>query len=99
MGKLSAKQIRNLMKQLKVLNIEIDYFCTDDFKGFKKVLMRHQHLIGKQFTKNIEGVNTLIRSKIARLQRRTTKFSKKLKYYWYLLKILVFYFNELPSYI
>jgi len=99
MGKRSAKQIRNLLQQLRTLDIEIDFFCTDDFKGFKKALHRHQHLIGKAFTKNIEGVNTLIRSKIARLHRRTTKFSKKLKYHWYLLKIFVFYFNELPSYI
>ena len=99
MGKRNARQVRNLMKQLRILDIKIDCFCTDDFKGFKKVLFRHHHLIGKEFTKNIEGINTLIRSKIARLHRRTTKFSKKLKYHWYLLKIFVFYFNELPSYI
>ena len=99
MGKRSARQVRNLLKQLRVLGVEIDFFCTDEFKGFKKVFLHHRHIIGKEFTKNIEGINTLIRSKIARLHRRTTKFSKKLKYHWYLLKIFVFYFNELPSYI
>lgn len=99
MGKRTAKQLRNLMRQIKYLKIKVDYFCTDDFKGFKPVLARFNHLVGKKFTKNIEGVNTAIRSKIARLHRKSTKFSKKLKYHWYLLKIFIFYFNEIPSYI
>lgn len=99
MGKRSTKQLRSLMLQLKHLNIEVDFYCTDGFEGFKAVLPWFHHLIGKQFTKDIEGVNTAIRSKIARLHRRTTKFSKKLVYQWFLLKIFIFYFNELPSYI
>ena len=99
MGKRSIKQLRSLMLQLKHLRIEIEFYCTDGFKGFQALLPYFNHLIGKDFTKDIEGVNTVIRSKIARLHRRTTKFSKKLKYHWYLFKIFVFYFNELPSYI
>ncbi len=99
MGKRTEKQLRSLMTQLKCLNIEIEFYCTDGFKSFKKVLPYYQHIIGKSFTRDIEGINTLIRSKIARFHRRTTKFSKKLKYQWYLFKIFVFYFNELPSYI
>ena len=99
MGKRSIKQLRSLMLQLKHLRIEIEFYCTDGFKGFQALLPYFNHLIGKDFTKDIEGVNTVIRSKIARLHRRTTKFSKKLKYHWYLFKIFVFYFNELPSFI
>lgn len=99
MGKRSVKQLRSLMLQIKHLKVEIDFYCTDGFEGFKTVFPYYQHLVGKQFTKHIEGVNTYIRSKIASLHRRTTKFSKKLVYQWYLLKIFVFYFNELPSYI
>lgn len=99
MGKRSKKQLRSLMLQLKHLKIDIAFYCTDRFEGFKDLLPYFQHLIGKQFTRNIEGINTLIRSKIARLHRRTTKFSKKLVYQWFLLKIFIFYLNELPSYI
>ena len=78
MGRRSKKQLRSLMIQLKHLRIEVDYYCTDLFEGFFSVLPSEKHLAGKEYTKNIEGVNTLIRSKIARLHRRTTKFSKKL---------------------
>lgn len=99
MGKRSTKQLKNLLTQLECLNLEIDFYCTDAFKNFKQVLPYYQHIIGKSFTKDIEGINTLIRSKIARLHRRSTKFSKKLVYQWYLFKIFIFYFNELPSYI
>lgn len=99
MGKRSKKQLRSLMLQIKQLKIQVGFYCTDAFDGFKAHLPYLQHLIGKQFTKDIEGINTLIRSKIARLHRRTTKFSKKLIYQWFLLKIFIHYFNELPSYI
>ena len=98
MGKRSIKQLRSLMLQIKHLRIRVGFYCTDGFEGFKSVLPNN-HLVGKQFTKDIEGINTLIRSKIARLHRRTTKFSKKLIYQWFLLKIFIHYFNELPSYI
>ena len=99
MGKRSRKQLKNLMVQLKCLHIKVGFYCTDAFEGFKKLFPEGNHLIGKQFTKNIEGINTLLRSKIARLDRRTTKFSKKLKYQWYLFKIIVDKINRMPSYI
>ena len=99
MGKRNRKQLQSLMVQIKNLYIEIDFYCTDKFEAFKDVLPYFKHLIGKKFTKNIEGINTLIRSKIARLHRRTTKFSKKLTVQWFLMKLFVFYFNQMPSYI
>jgi len=64
--------------------VEIDYFCTDGFKGFERRFQRHKHSIGKKYTKYIEGCNTNIRVKLTRLQRRSTKFSKKLECQWYL---------------
>ena len=103
MGK--RKQLQSLMVQIKNLSIEIDFYYTDKFEAFKEVLPYYHHLIGKKFTKNIEGINTLIRSKIARLHRRTTarglprKFSKKLTIQWFLMKIFIFYLNQMPSYI
>ncbi len=72
MGKRNQKQLQSLMVQIKNLHIEIGFYCTDRFEAFKEVLPYCKHLIGKKFTKNIEGVNTPIRSKIARFHRRTT---------------------------
>lgn len=99
MGKRSRKQVRHLMLQIKCLNIEVGFYCTDAFEGFKKLFPEGNHLIGKHFTRRIEGMNTLIRSKIARFHRRSTKFSKKLTYQWYLMKIFIAKFNQMPSYI
>lgn len=99
MGKRNIRQFRYLMLKIKHLKIEVDFYCTDAFEGFASVLPFYQHIIGKAFTKPIEGVNNAIRSKIARLHRRTTKFSKKLTNQWFLFLIFAFYFNELPSYI
>lgn len=79
MGKGSRKQVRNLLVQIRYMDIEVGFFCTDNFKGFKKLFPESNHLIGKQFTKIIEGMNTLIRSNLARLQKGTTKFSKRLE--------------------
>ena len=99
MGKRSVKQLDSLMAQLRALQVEIEYFCTDGFKGFEKRFQRYKQIIGKKYTKYIEGCNTNIRAKIARLQRRSTKFSKKLERQWYLFHIFIYYLNEYPSYI
>lgn len=99
MGKRSRKQVRNLMAQIRCLDIKVGFYCTDAFEGFKKLFKDGNHLIGKHFTRSIEGVNNLIRSKITRFHRRTTKFSKKLTYQWYLMKIFIAKFNQMPSYI
>lgn len=89
MGKRSAKQLQGLMLKIKHLNIEIDAFYTDAFKGFESVLEGYQHIIGKQHTKAIEGRNTFIRARLARFHRRSTKFSKRLQYQWWKFSILV----------
>lgn len=99
MGKRNIRQIRFLMLKIKHLNIHVDYWCTDAFEGFITVLHRFKHLIGKQYTKPIEGRNTCIRARIARFQRRSTKFSKKLIFQWYLFLIFVHWLNSKASYI
>lgn len=93
MAKRSAKQLQNLMLKIKHLNIEIEAFYTDAFKGFEIVLEGYQHIIGKQYTKAIEGRNTFIRARLARFQRRSTKFSKRLQYQWWMFSILVYELN------
>ena len=78
MGKRTTRQVRFLMLKIKHLHIKIDCWCTDSFKGFINVPHRFNHLIGKEYTKPIEGRNTCLRARMARFQRRSTKFSKKL---------------------
>jgi insertion element IS1 protein InsB len=78
MGKRNSKTVRNLL--LKLEGLEIDFFLTDDWEAFKAELPYYQHLIGKQFTKAIEGVNTWFRTRLRRLVRRTTCFSKRVLY-------------------
>ena len=84
MGKRSVKQLDSLMAQLRALQIEIEYYCTDGFEGFKNRFKCYKHVVGKKYTKYIEGCNTNVRAKLARLQRRSTKFSKKVECLWYL---------------
>jgi insertion element IS1 protein InsB len=99
MGKRTIQQMRYLMIKLKTLKITVDFYHTDGFEGFKAVLPYFQHIIGKPFTKAIEGVNTAIRAKLARLHRRSTKFSKKLNHQWHMFHIFIFFFNRGTSYI
>jgi len=97
MGKRNSKAVRNLLLKLKAL--EIDWYLTDSWKAFKEVLPYYKHLIGKQFTKAIEGVNTWFRVRIRRLNRRTTCFSKKLIYLYAIIKLAICKRNQHSSYI
>jgi IS1 family transposase len=97
LGKQSAKTVKNLMLKLKYL--EIDFFCTDDWESFAAVLPYHKHLIGKQFTKAIEGVNTWFRTRLRRLVRRTTCFSKKVLNHYSMIKLAIYHRNQPLSYI
>lgn len=97
MGKRSITTVKNLMVKLKY--IEIDFFCTDRWEAFTAVLPYERHLIGKMFTKAIEGINTWFRTRLRRLVRRTVCFSKKLIYHYSMAKILIFYKNQQASYI
>lgn len=97
MGKRSAATVRNLWIKLKSLNIE--RFLTDDWEAFKAVLPKTRHLVGKVYTKAIEGVNTFFRTRSRRLMRRSVCFSKRLIYHYAMMKIIVFYRNHRASYI
>src|SRR4051812_5907440 len=97
MGRRNRKTVRNLL--LKLNGLEIDFFLTDNWKAFKAELPYYQHLIGKQFTKAIEGVNTWFRTRLRRLVRRTTCFSKRLRYHYATIKLAIFKRNQPASYI
>lgn len=97
MGKRSAETVRRLMMKLKGLDIQ--WFLTDWWEAFAAVLPAHKHLSGKQYTKNIEGINTWFRTRVRRLMRKTTCFSKKLIYHYSMIKIIIYHRNLKASYI
>ena len=95
-GKRGAKQIKDRLKGLE--GITVDWWCKDAWSAFKEVLPYYEHLIGKRFTKAIEGVNTSLRNTCKRLHRRTTSFSKKVRNHWFALKMVVHHRNGNLSY-
>lgn len=76
MGKRSKKTVLELYKRLK--DIQINFWCTDNWEAFNTVFPSEKHKIGKKFTKAIEGVNTYLRGACKRLIRRNTAFFKML---------------------
>jgi insertion element IS1 protein InsB len=95
-GKRSAKQVKDLLKRLE--DIQVDWWCTDAWSAFKEVFPYYQHLIGKRFTKAIEGVNNSLRNACKRLHRRTTSFSKRVRNHWFAIKMVVHQRNGNLSY-
>lgn len=91
-GGRNKKTVKKLYQKLK--KVQINWFCTDDWKSFKAVLPYDIHLIGKRFTKNIEGINTSIRNFVRRVFRKTTCFSKKLIYHRAAFKLFFYYRNQ-----
>ena len=96
MGKRSGKTVKNLLVKLK--HLEIDFYLTDHWEAFRSELPYYKHLIGKQFTKAIEGVNTWSRTRVRRLVRRTTCFSKKLLNHYSMIKLVIYHRNQPLSY-
>ena len=91
-GSRSAKTVKQLLKKLK--DVVIDEYCTDHWKAFSKVLPPEKHTIGKTYTKNIEGVNTCLRTRNRRLVRKTTGFSRKKENHLAALNIMFNYRNN-----
>lgn len=73
--------------------LDIKEYCTDDWTAFKSVFKNEIHLIGKKFTKHIEGVNTSLRARNRRLVRKTSCFSKKNEYHQAAICAMFFYRN------
>ena len=97
MGKRSEAAVRNLWVKLK--DLDIDWFLTDAWEAFQAVLPEAKHVVGKAYTKNIEGINTFFRTRVRRLVRRTVCFSKKLIYHYSMIKLVIYHRNHRSSYI
>ncbi|WP_266206124.1 IS1 family transposase [Pontibacter kalidii] len=91
-GTRSRHTVRRLYRQLEQL--EIDCFCTDDWPAFTKVLPPEKHLIGKAYTRNIEGVNLCLRTRNRRIARKTACFSKIEQNHYNAMKLIFYYRNH-----
>jgi len=47
----------------KLHKVEINFYCTDNWRAFAEVLPKERHIIGKKYTKNIEGDKHLVQDK------------------------------------
>ena len=91
-GSRSAKTVRQLLKKLK--DVEVEQYCTDHWKAFTKVLPAEKHKVGKDYTKNIEGVNNCLRARNRRFVRRTSCYSKKKENHEASINIMFSYRNN-----
>ena len=74
-GKRNDKSCKALMKKLSHLQIET--YCTDSWKSYKKYIPKEKHIISKKKTTHIERRNRDFRTHLKRLARKTVCFSKK----------------------
>ena len=93
-GNRSKKTVDKLVKQLKVWQVKIAYVAMDQWLALEKAFAGFKCLIGKQYTKAIEGNNTAIRHKCRRLFRRSCCFSKKLDNHLKALQLCFNHINE-----
>ncbi|MCC9135771.1 IS1 family transposase [Pontibacter silvestris] len=91
-GNRNQRTVARLYKQLQAL--EIGRFCTDDWPAFGKVLPVEKHLVGKTYTRNIEGVNLCLRTRNRRIVRKTACFSKKEQNHYNAIKLICYYRNH-----
>lgn len=92
-GKRNIKTAQKLRKRLREFGIVYDEICTDNWEAFSSFFQEDTHKIGKKYTTNIEGNNTLLRHRIRRAVRRTYYFSKKFENHIKAFEIVFFYIN------
>ena len=85
----------DMAMELKSKYKEINYMCTDRCKAYGHYKIAKHHIIGKSETCLVESFNSSLRDMLARLNRRTKRFSKSAE----MLKLtLVIFFNKDISY-
>ena len=92
-GKRNIKTAQKLREKLKNMGVIFDEICTDSWKTFMSVFQEENHKIGKKYTTDIEGNNTLLRHRIRRAVRKTCCFSKKFENHIKAFEIVFFYIN------
>ena len=92
-GKRNLKTAKKLKKKLFDLKIGFESIAIDRWNSFRTAFKDCICLIGKEFTKGIEGNNCRLRHRIRRAFRRSCNFSKKLENHIIAFEMAFFYIN------
>ncbi len=90
-GKRNEKSCKALLKKLS--HLEIEKFCTDDWKSYKQCIPEEKHTVSKWKTTHIERKNRDFRTHLKRLCRETVCFSKKDDMHYGIIKAYIHYRN------
>lgn len=74
-GKRNDRSFKELMK--KQSHLQIDTYCTDNWKSYKKHVLKGKHIISKKKATHIERGNRDFRTHLKRLAIKPACFSKK----------------------
>lgn len=72
-------------------NYNINYTCADDCDVYSKYLISKYHVISKAETCLVEAKNSSYRDNLARLNRKTKKYSKSIVMLELSIYILIFF--------
>ena len=86
-GKRGGKSCKALLKKLN--HLQIGTYCTDDWKPYKKHILKEKHVISKRKTTHIERRNRDFRTHLKRLCRKTVCFSKKDNLHYGMIKTYI----------
>ena len=87
-GKESAKKLIEQVPNMKI-------YCTDDWDAYGSAIENPEtREIGKRNTQDIERFNLRMRMVLARLQRKTIKFSKSLETLQYSVNLVINRYNR-----
>ena len=90
-GKRNDKSCKALLKKLS--HLQIEKYCTDEWKSYKKYIPKERHIISKRKTTHIERKNRDFRTHIKRLCRETACFSKADDMHYGIIKAYIYHRN------
>ena len=90
-GDRSTKSAIKLIEQVPKMKI----YCTDNWDSYNDAIINpHTREIGKRNTQDIERFNLRMRTMLARLQRKTIKFSKSWDMLQYSVNLVINRYNH-----
>jgi IS1 family transposase/transposase-like protein len=92
-GKRDYKTAKKLRDKITEQGFTFDTIATDNWDSFLKAFSSDNHIVGKIYTKGIEGNNCRLRHRIRRAVRKTCCFSKKMLNHIKAFSLAFFYIN------
>ena len=92
-GKRDLETAKTLRRRLKQRGVTYDYVAMDTWESFLSAFSEDKKLVGKEYTKGIEGNNCKLRHRIRRAFRKTCCFSKSLINHLKAFDLAFFYCN------